>query len=186
MGKSTTANMFRDLNVPVHDADQTVHQLYQNEAVPLLQKQFPDAVINGVVDRNLLGKIVLNDPDQMKILENLIHPMVRQKEQEFSASSKSQGAKLVLLDIPLLYETGGEKRVDYVLVVTASSEEQQRRVLAREGMNEQKLAAILARQVPDDQKRARADFVIDTGQGLQSAQKQVAEIIKTLEQANSN
>ena len=180
MGKSTTADMFRAENIPVHDADQSVHQLYQNEAVAPLQSLFPTAIINGAIDRQELGRIVLNDREKMQKLEEIIHPMVRQKELQFLRKWKSEKAPLVVLDIPLLYETGGENRVDVVLVVSASYEEQKRRVMLREDMSEKKFATILQKQIPDHIKRQKADFLIDTELGMDHARRQVKTIIRQL------
>jgi dephospho-CoA kinase len=181
MGKSTTADMFRAENIPVYDADKTVHQLYQNEAVLPLQRLFPSSVVNGVVDRQALGRIVLNDVGKMQQLENLIHPMVREKELEFLRKSESGDAALVVLDIPLLFETDGGERVDAILVVSASPQEQKKRVLSRKDMDEKKFAAILAQQMPDNEKRQKADFVIDTEQGMENARNRVREIIIQLQ-----
>ena len=180
MGKSTTANMFRDENIPVHDADSVVHDLYRNEAVKPIARLFPSAVINGAVKRTALGEIVLADQHKMRQLEELIHPMVHEKEQQFLQKSKSENAKLVVLDIPLLLETSGQLRVDAVLVVTAQADEQKRRVMARQGMSEEKFAAILKKQMPDAQKRKKADFIIDTSLGKNYARKKVREIIDQL------
>ena len=184
MGKSTTADMFRSENIPVHDADQTVHQLYINEAVIPIKNLFPTAVVNGVVDRQELGRIVLSDRTKMRQLEKLVHPMVREKEMRFIQNARDDGAFLVVLDIPLLYETGGENRVDAVVVVSASFDEQRKRVLARQGMTEEKFRSILNKQMPDGEKRKRADFVIDTGNGLENAHQQVREIIRQLRTTN--
>ena len=184
MGKSTTADMFRAENIPVHDADQTVHQLYANEAIGPIGTLFPTAIVDGVIDRQELGRIVLADHGKMQQLEKLVHPMVREKEIQFLQNARNNGAFLVVLDIPLLYETGGEKRVDAVVVVSAHFEEQKRRVLAREGMNEKKFELILKKQIPDEEKRKKADFVIDTGKGLDSAHQQVREIISQLKKRN--
>jgi len=181
MGKSTTADMFRAENIPVHDADKTVHQLYQNEAVSPLQRLFPSSVVDGAVDRQALGRIVLNDVEKMRRLEKLIHPMVREKELEFLRKANKSHATLVVLDIPLLFETGGEQRVDAILVVSASAQEQKKRVLSRKDMDEKKFAVILAHQMPDAEKRKRADFVIDTGLGKENARLRVREIIKKLQ-----
>ena len=184
MGKSTTADMFRAENIPVHDADQTVHQLYSKEAVIPLGKLFPSAIVAGVVDRQELGRIVLADPVKMQQLEKVVHPMVREKEIQFIQNARDNGESLVVLDIPLLYETGGENRVDAVVVVSAGFEEQQKRVLAREGMTEEKFKSILEKQWPDAEKRKRADFIIDTGNGLEAARQQVREIIQRLRAAD--
>ena len=187
MGKSTTAQMFRDENISVHDADKTVHDLYRSEAVAPIAKLFPQAIVEGVVDRKILGSFVLNNSENMKKLEKLVHPLVGKKEQEFLKAAKKDNAKLVVLDIPLLFETGAENRVDKILVVTASAKIQKKRVLSRSNMDEKKFAAILNRQTPDVDKRARADFVIDTGLGMDHARAKVREIIQTLKgQASSN
>ena len=182
MGKSTTANMFREAGVPVYDADATVHALYEGEATPLIEKAFPGTTKNDKVDRAILGSKVLGNPEAMKKLEAIVHPLVHEKEQDFLKEAKKSGSNLVILDIPLLFETGGKNRVDVIIVVSASEEEQRRRVLAREGMTEEKFEAILARQVPDAEKRKQADFVIDTGKGMQAANDQVKSIIEALSQ----
>lgn len=180
MGKSTTAEMFKEAGVPVYDADATVHSLYEGEATPLIEDAFPGTTKDGKVDRTRLGEHVIGKPAAMKKLEQIVHPLVHAKEQEFLKKSENEGAKLVVLDIPLLFETGGKDRVDTIIVVSASAEEQRRRVLARNGMTEEKFEAILARQVPDAEKRNRADFVIDSGQGLEHAREQVRSIIRKL------
>ena len=182
MGKSTTANMFREAGVPVYDADATVHALYEGEATPFIEKAFPGTTKNDKVDRAILGSKVLRNPEAMKKLEAIVHPLVHEKEQDFLNEAKKAGSNLVILDIPLLFETGGKNRVDVIIVVSASEEEQRRRVLAREGMTEEKFEAILARQVPDAEKRKQADFVIDTGKGMQAANDQVKSIIEALSQ----
>ena len=182
MGKSTTANMFREAGVPVYDADATVHALYEGEATPLIEKAFPGTTKNDKVDRAILGSKVLRNPEAMKKLEAIVHPLVHEKEQDFLKEAKKAGSNLVILDIPLLFETGGKNRVDVIIVVSASEEEQRRRVLAREGMTEEKFEAILARQVPDAEKRKQADFVIDTGKGMQAANDRVKSIIEALSQ----
>ncbi len=182
MGKSTTAEMFRDAGIPVYDADATVHALYEGEATPLIEEAFPGTTHNGKVDRALLSKHVVGNADAMKKLETIVHPLVHAKEQEFLRTSQSNGAPIVVLDIPLLFETGGRNRVDIVIVVSANAEEQKRRVLARKGMTEEKFEAILARQVPDREKREKADFIIDTDQGFDHARDQVTKIIAELSQ----
>jgi dephospho-CoA kinase len=176
MGKSTTAQMFRDLGIPVYDADAAVHELYRGEAVPVVEALFPDTTRDGVVDRAALSQRVLADQPALKRLEAAIHPLVRSKEESFLSKARASDAPFAILDIPLLYETGGEARVDGVIVVTADADEQERRVLARPGMTIEKFRAILARQVPDATKRIRADFVIDTGHGMDNARRQVGEI----------
>lgn len=184
MGKSTTAAMFRDLGVPVHDADATVHALYAGKAVPAIAELFPEAVKNGVVDRAALGAVVLRDAEAMKRLEAVIHPMVWAEEQAFLSSARKRGDAMVVLDIPLLFETGGEKRVDGTVVVTCEPDEQRRRVLARPGMSEQKFEAILARQIPDSLKRQKADFLVVTDGGLDEARRQVADIVERVRSGN--
>lgn len=180
MGKSTTANMFRDENIPVYDADAAVHELYQGEAVPLVEAAFPGSLSAGKIDRKKLGQMVIGDDKAMVRLEALIHPLVRIEENKFLAAARAKGEKLAVLDIPLLLETGGKARVDVVIVVTASLQEQKKRVLSRDDMNEQKLDAILARQMPDSEKRGHADFVIDTTHGLISARDQVRAVIRSI------
>jgi dephospho-CoA kinase len=185
MGKSTTAEMFRAEGIPVYDADATVHQLYAGEAAPLIEAAFPGVVINGAVDRTRLGALVMGKSDgeksdNLKKLESLVHPLVRLKEQAFLTSARENRSSLVVLDIPLLFETGGEKRVDAVAVVTASDAIQRSRVLARPGMTVGRFEAILAKQLPDEKKRRRAHFTIDTGKGLDYARHQVKDIIRTL------
>jgi dephospho-CoA kinase len=180
MGKSTTAKMFVDEGVPVHDADETVHRLYAGVAAPLIEARFPGTVVAGAVDRERLGRAVLGDAQAMRDLEAIVHPLVRADSEAFLARHRAAGAPLVVLDIPLLFETGGRDRVDEVLVVTAPAQVQRERVLARPGMTEEKFAAILARQVPDAKKRAEADHVIDTGAGMAAAQRMVKALVARL------
>jgi dephospho-CoA kinase len=179
-GKSTTAAMFRDLDIPVHDADATVHDLYRGEAVQPVAARFPGAVKEGVIDRKALSALLAEAPDGFRDLEAIIHPLVRAREAEFLAKEREKGVPLVVLDIPLLYETGGEARADKVVVVTCDPLTQRARVLARPGMTEEKFELILSRQMPDAEKRRRADFIIDTGRGLEAARKQVEEVIAEL------
>jgi dephospho-CoA kinase len=180
MGKSTTAKMFAEAGVPVHDSDEAVHRLYSGKAAPLVEAAFPGTVAGGVVDRAKLGARVIGDAAALKRLEAIIHPLVRADADAFLAKHRDAGAPIVVLDIPLLFETGGRNRVDKVVVVTAPAETQRERVLARPGMTEEKLDSIVARQVPDVEKRRQADFVIDTGQGLDAARTQVNAIIAEL------
>ncbi|QKC80955.1 dephospho-CoA kinase [Mesorhizobium sp. NZP2077] len=180
MGKSTTAKMFAEAGVPVHDSDETVHRLYSGVAAPLVEAAFPGTTVAGVVDRAKLGARVLGDAAALKRLEAIIHPLVRADADAFLARHRNAAESIAVLDIPLLFETGGRGRVDKVVVVTAPAEVQRQRVLARPGMTEEKLAAILAKQVPDAEKRRLADFVIDTGQGLDAARAAVASIIAEL------
>jgi dephospho-CoA kinase len=182
MGKSTTARMFTEEGVPVHDSDESVHRLYAGAAVPLVEAAFPGVTIDGKIDRTILGGKVLGNPAAMKTLESIIHPLVRADADEFLRRSRESGAKLAVLDIPLLFETGGRDRVDKVVVVTAPADVQRARVLARPGMTVDKFEAILARQVPDIEKRRQADFIVDTGQGMDAARDAVRGIIEQLTQ----
>ena len=180
MGKSTTAEMFAAEGVPVHSADAAVHRLYAGGAAPLIEAAFPGTVVDGVVDRQLLAARVLDDPEAMKRLEAIVHPLVAEEERAFLRRVQSSGAPITVLDIPLLYETGGESRCDRVAVVTAPEDVQRQRVLRRPGMSEAKFHSILARQVPDADKRARADFVVNTGNGLEPARLAVRAIVRKL------
>jgi dephospho-CoA kinase len=184
MGKSTTARMFTDAGVPVHDSDEAVHRLYSGAAAPMMEATFPGTVRNGTVDRAELGKRVLGDAAALKRLEAIVHPLVRADAEAFVARHRANGAPLIVLDIPLLFETGGRSRVDKVVVVTADPATQRARVLARPGMTKSKLDAILAKQVPDAEKRRQADYVIDTGLGMESARRAVDAIIAELSGEN--
>jgi dephospho-CoA kinase len=178
MGKSATAALFAAEGVPVHEADRAVHRLYAGEAVGVIEAAFPGVTADGSVDRERLGRVVLNDPDAMARLEALIHPLVRRDGRRFLEDAAREGVRIVVFDVPLLFETGGETRVDAVVVVSAPPHVQRERVLARPGMTEEKLAAILARQVPDAEKRRRAHFVVDTSRGFDSARAQVRGILR--------
>ena len=182
MGKTTTAAMFAAEGVPVYDADAEVHKLYDKggSAVWKVGEYFPGAVVDGRVDRKALSKKVMGDPEALKRLESIVHPLLAEARESFFLKAAQDAQDLVVLDIPLLFETSGEKKVDVVVVASASPEVQRARVMAREGMTEEKFAAILARQTPDEEKRARADFVIDTGRGMEEARRQVREVIKAL------
>jgi dephospho-CoA kinase len=180
MGKSTTAKMFAAEGVAVHDADAAVHKLYDAEAAPVIEAAFPGTTLKGKVNRVKLGQRVLGDEIAMKRLEHIVHPLVRQAEERFLAEAKKNGAKIALLDIPLLYETGGDKRCDAVVVVTAPSDMQRIRAFERPGMTAEKFDAILAKQTPDTEKRRRADFVVDTSQGMDAARAQVRDILKAI------
>jgi dephospho-CoA kinase len=180
MGKSATAKMFAEAGVPVHDSDETVHRLYSGKAAPLVEAAFPGTTEAGVVDRVKLAGQVLADPALLKKLEAIIHPLVRADADAFLEKHRAAGAPLAVLDIPLLFETGGRNRVDKVVVVTASPEIQRERVLARPGMSEEKFLSILAKQVPDAEKRRQADFIIDTGNGFEAARKAVGAVIGEL------
>ncbi|MGG7517916.1 dephospho-CoA kinase [Allorhizobium undicola] len=180
MGKSTTAAMFKDEGIAVHDADATVHDLYRAEAVEPVGRLFPAAVIGGVIDRAILSRLLAQQPEALARLEAVVHPLVRGRELRFLEDQEKAGARLVVLDIPLLYESGAEKRLDKVAVVSCPAQEQRRRVLARPGWTEEKLDFVLSRQMPDAEKRARADFIIDTGEGVDAARRQVREILSSL------
>jgi dephospho-CoA kinase len=177
MGKSTTAKFFAEEGVPVHDADAVVHRLYEGEAAAAIEAAFPGSTRGGKVDRAKLGERVLGDPAALKRLEAIVHPLVAAARERFLAEAARRGAKVAVLDIPLLYETGGEARCDAVVVVTAPAEMQRARVFERPGMSEEKLAALTAKQLPDAEKRARADFIVDSGQGFEAARRQVREIL---------
>jgi len=182
MGKSTTAAMFRDAGVPVYDADAAVHDLYDKggAAVGPVGKAFPGTVKDGRVDREALRQAVLGDPEALKRLNAIVHPLVGRDRLGFFAKAEAEGADMVVLDIPLLFETGGHANVDAVVVVSAPAEMQRERVLARPGMSVERLDAILAQQMADAEKRARAHFVVDTSQGLEPARRQVAQIIAAM------
>jgi dephospho-CoA kinase len=182
MGKSTTAEMFAAAGAPVYDADAEVRRLYApgGAAVPLIEAAFPGVVVDGAVDRGLLGERVLGNPEALARLNGVVWPLMGQARQDFFRDAAHSQAAIVVLDIPLLLETGGEKSVDVVVVVSAPEEMQRARVLARPGMSAAKFDAILAAQMPDADKRARADFVVDTSQGLESARRQVADILAAL------
>ncbi len=180
MGKSTTAALFRAAGAAVHDADRSVHALYRGRAVPLIEAAFPDAVVDGAVDRARLGAIVLKDDAAMKRLEAIVHPLVREEEAAFLAAASAAGRRVAVLDVPLLLETGRGRAVDAVVLVTADPAVQRARVLARPGMDEARFAAILARQMPDAEKRCRAHFLIDTGHGMAFAERAVAAILRAV------
>ena len=178
MGKSTTAKLFSEAGVPVYDADATVHLIYEGEAAPAIEAAFPGTVVNGKVDRTLLSPKVVHDAEAMKRLESIVHPMLRAHHQKFLDDAERSGAPVAVVDIPLLYETGGEKRVDAVVVVTTAPDVQRERILARDGMTPEKLDAILAKQLPDEEKRRRADFVVDTSHGLEPVRVRIHEILE--------
>ncbi|MDH7784193.1 dephospho-CoA kinase [Ochrobactrum sp. 19YEA23] len=180
MGKTTASNMFAEAGVPVYSADDAVHQLYSGRAAPLIEAAFPGTVANGIVDREKLSAEVIGKPDALKKLESIVHPLVREEEEAFLREAEAQGSAIALVDIPLLFETGGEKRVDRIVVVSAPADIQRARVLARPGMTEEKLDAILARQTPDAEKRARADFVLDTSGSFDNLRQQITTVIQKL------
>jgi dephospho-CoA kinase len=177
MGKSTTAGFFAELGVPVHDADATVHRLYKAEAVAPIEAAFPGTTVNGEVDREKLAKRVLDDPAAIKKLEGIVHPLVRAAEEHFLTEAERKNARVAVLDIPLLFETGGDRRCDAVVVVSAPEEVQHARIFERPSMTAQKFSAIAANQMPDAEKRRRADFVVDTSKGFDAARAQVREIL---------
>lgn len=183
MGKSTTAQMFTDLGCPVFDADAAVHALYARggAAVPIVAGLFPDVVSDGEIDRQKLSAVVLNNPARLRQLEKAVHPLVRDQQLQFIDAAGKAGHKFVVLDIPLLFETGGDRNVDLIVVVSAPADVQRARALERPGMTEQKLADILQRQLPDADKRTRADFVVDTSRGLEVAFDQVRRIVEDLQ-----
>lgn len=177
MGKSTTAKLFAEAGVPVYDADATVHRVYEGEAAPAIEAAFPGTTVDGKVDRTRLSERVVHDPAAIRRLEQIVHPMLRSHHQRFLEEAEKSGALVAVVDVPLLYETGGETRVDAVVVVTTSPEIQRERILARESMTGEKLDAILARQLPDAEKRKRADFVVDTSHGLDPVREQIKHIL---------
>jgi len=177
MGKSTTAKLFMEAGVPVYDADAAVHQLYEGEAAPAIEAAFPGTTANGKVDRAKLSARVVQDAVAIKQLEQIVHPMLGASRQKFFADAEAAGAPIVVLDIPLLFETGGEKRVDAVVVVTTSAQLQRERVLARGTMDAAKLDAIIAKQMPDAEKRKRADFIVDTSHGLDPVRARIRDIL---------
>lgn len=178
MGKSTTSAMFRRHGVPVYDADATVHRLYCGRAAPLIEAEFPGSTQNGQVDRSRLSKLVLGDAERLARLETLVHALVGEEQRRFLEAMR--GRRMVLLDIPLLFETGADRRADLTIVVTADQAVQRQRALARPDMSEEKLQAIVNRQMADRDKRQRAHFLIDTGHGLEAAERQVASILRAL------
>ena len=180
MGKSTTARFFAEEGVPVHDADAVVHRLYEGEAVPAIEAAFPGVTAAGKVDRIRLAACVLGDSAALERLERIVHPLVQEAERRLIAAAEAGGEKVALLDIPLLFETGGDRRVDAVVVVSAPPEVQQSRVLERPGMTLEKLEAILAKQMPDSEKRRRADFIVDTSRGFEAARAQVRAILAAI------
>jgi dephospho-CoA kinase len=177
MGKSTTAKLFAEAGVPVYDADATVHMLYEGEAVPSIEAAFPGTTADGKVDRARLSARVVHDPAAIRRLEGIVHPMLGASRQKFLRDAEQSGAPVAVVDVPLLFETGGEKRVDAVVVVTTTPEIQRARILARDNMTAEKLDAILARQLPDAEKRRRADFVVDTSHGLDPVRARIRDIL---------
>ena len=177
MGKSTTAALFAEAGVPVYDADAAVHRLYEGAAVDAIEAAFPGTTADGKVDRTRLSASVVHDPAAMKRLEEIVHPMLGASRQKFLQDAEQSGAPVAVVDVPLLFETGGEKRVDAVVVVTTTAELQRERILSRPNMTEEKFAAILARQMPDAEKRKRAHFVVDTSHGLDPVRARIRDIL---------
>jgi dephospho-CoA kinase len=177
MGKSTTMQLFAEQGVPVYDADAAVHAIYAGEAAPVVEAAFPGTTADGKVDRQKLSARVLGNPEALKKLEQIVHPMLGAHRRKFLEDAEKTGAPVAVLDVPLLFETGGEKRVDAVVVVSAPPDIQRARVLARENMTQEKLDAILARQTPDAEKRERADFVVDTSAGLDPVRARIRDIL---------
>ncbi|WP_079545102.1 dephospho-CoA kinase [Bradyrhizobium lablabi] len=177
MGKSTTAKLFAEAGVPVYDADAAVHEIYEGEAAPAVEAAFPGTTAGGKVDRNKLSARVVHDPAAIRQLEAIVHPMLSASRKNFFEDAERSGAAVAVVDVPLLFETGGEKRVDAVVVVTTTPEIQRERILARDNMTAEKLDAILARQLPDAEKRKRADFVVDTSHGLDPVRARIRDIL---------
>jgi dephospho-CoA kinase len=177
MGKSTAAKFFADAGVPVHDSDAVVHALYAGEAVPLIERAFPGSTTGGRIDRTKLAAMVLHDDAALARLEALVHPLVSASRDKFLAEAQARGATVVLLDVPLLFETGGHRGCDAVVVVSAPSEIQRQRAFERPGMTDAKLAALLEKQMPDAEKRSRADFILDSSQGFDHTRAQVRDIL---------
>ncbi|GHF15475.1 dephospho-CoA kinase [Kordiimonas sediminis] len=182
MGKSATAKMFEANGVPVFDADAAVHALQGigGRALPLIEKEFPGSVADGVLDRPALGAMVFGDAAALKRLEAIMHPLVAEERQAFVHSAESAGKDIILFDEPILFEMGGDKACDYVVVVSAPASEQRTRVLARPNMTPEKFENILAKQMPDAEKRSKADFIVDTGKGFDHAEMQVKQIVEKI------
>jgi dephospho-CoA kinase len=180
MGKTTAAARFRAAGIPVFDADAEVHRLYEGAAVPLIEAAFPGTAGEGRVDRRKLAAALVKEPGGFKRLESIVHPLVREAERAFLRAEAARGARLAVLEIPLLFEAGGAHQVDAVVVVSASAEKQRARVLERPGMTPERLESLLARQMSDAEKRRKADFVVDTNGTIAQAEAQVDAIIDSL------
>jgi dephospho-CoA kinase len=181
MGKSTAAGFFAEEGAPVYDADAAVHALYAGAAAPAIEAAFPGTTVEGQVDRDRLAARVLGHPAALKRLEAIVHPLVRREEERFLAATEAAGAKVAVLDIPLLFETGGDKRCDAVVVVSAPPDVQRERVMARRGVSEERFNTLLGKQMPDAEKRARADFIVDTAQDFDSTRAQIRAILRAAE-----
>ncbi|MGV1786115.1 MULTISPECIES: dephospho-CoA kinase [Agrobacterium] len=186
MGKTTTAKLFAAEGIPVLDSDAVVHDLYSADAVPMIEAAFPGTTISGRVDRLELGNILRENPANFSKLEAIVHPLVRERQEAFLRKAREENQNFAVLDIPLLFETGAETRVDKIVVVSCAPEIQRQRVLSRPGMTEEKFEMILARQMPDAEKRRRADFIIDSGNGVEAARDQVREILQRLSAGSGN
>jgi dephospho-CoA kinase len=178
MGKSRTAQFFAEQGVPVYDADAVVHELYAGEAVPIIAKAFPGAIADGRVDRVKLAALVLGDDTALARLESIVHPLVAARREKFLAEARANNANVVLLDIPLLFEIRGERVCDAVVVVSAPADMQRQRAFERSGMTEEKFTALVAKQLPDAEKRQRADFIVDTSHSFDHARAQVRDILR--------
>jgi dephospho-CoA kinase len=184
MGKSTTAALFREQGIAVFDADQSVHELYRGAAFEAVKARFPKSMRDGAIQRDILGSLVLNNPEAMADLERIIHPLVASARTDFLRREQNNGSFLVVVDIPLLFETNAWRDVDAIVVVSTSFDEQKRRVLSRPMMNEDKFLAILRRQVPDEEKRRRSHFIIRSDDGIESARRQLHLLIASLRQTD--
>lgn len=180
MGKSTAARFFAEAGVPVHDSDAAVHALYEGEAAPAIEQAFPGSTAAGKVDRAKLAGMVLNDSAALARLEAIVHPLVTRSREKFLAEAQAEGAAVVVFDVPLLFETGVDKGCDAVVVVSAPPEMQRRRAFNRPGMTEEKFAAIVGKQMPDAEKRRRADFIVDSSQDFDHARAQVRDILRAV------
>lgn len=180
MGKTTAARYFADAGVPVHDSDAVVHALYEGEAVPAIERAFPGSTAGGKVDRAKLARMVLDNPAALARLEAIVHPLVSESTDAFLADARAKGVPVVVLDVPLLFETDTYRRCDAIVVVSAPAEIQRRRVLERPGMSEEKFAAILAKQLPDAEKRRRADFIVDSSKDFEHGRAQVRDILRAV------
>ncbi len=180
MGKSRTAQFFAELGVPVHDSDAVVHALYESEAVPAIEQAFPGATVAGKVDRAKLAKMVVGDDAALARLEAIVHPLVAAARDKFLADAASDHVPVVVLDVPLLFETAGQSGCDAVVVVSAPAEIQRQRAFERPGMTEEKFTALLAKQMPDAEKRRRADFIVDSSQSFDHARAQVRDILQAV------
>ncbi len=180
MGKSRTASFFAEEGIPVHDADAAVHALYAGEAAPLIESAFPGTTSDGKVDRSKLAAQVVGSAAALARLEAIVHPLVAKARDIFIAQAQSRNAPVILLDVPLLFETGGERHCDAVVVVSAPPDIQRRRAFERPGMTEEKFAALVGKQVPDAQKRRRADFIVDSSQSFDHARAQVRDILRAI------